>query len=422
MSADKRQLYRQSFFDAQKTHTEGVIMIPASLHLTSFAIASVLILSVFIAFITYGSYTRKARLDGLAMPSSGLVKVMAQQGGRVESLLVIEGQAVQAGAPLYRVSGERYDGQGNASVAALTQSIQMQQSMLANQRMQALAMNGTQQAGLLSRETQLSAELESAKSVLRLSERQATLIRSALEPYERLAKQGYVSAMDSQQKQIELANSEARVEEQRQAQQRLQRDLSATRSERQRIGLEGKTRISELDRQLQGISQQQIELSARGESMLTAPVAGTIAAIMVKPGQAANANDAMLAIVPSNSRMQVELYAPSKSVGFIKPGQKVGLRFAAYPYEKFGVQYGITREISKVALTPNDVAVRSPFAWKENEAHYRVIVELLKPTVTAYGREEPLKVGMAVSADVDLDTRKIYEWALEPLWSLRGKI
>ncbi|MBY0445781.1 MAG: HlyD family efflux transporter periplasmic adaptor subunit, partial [Burkholderiales bacterium] len=231
-----------------------------------------------------------------------------------------------------------------------------------------------------------------------------------------------VSAMDSQQKQIELANAEARVEEQRQAQQRLQRDLSATRSELQRIGLEGKTRISELDRQLQGISQQQIELSARGESMLTAPVAGTIAAIMVKPGQAANANDAMLAIVPSNARMQVELYAPSKSVGFIKPGQKVGLRFAAYPYEKFGVQHGITREISKVALTPNDVAVRSPFAWKENEAHYRVIVELLKPTVTAYGREEPLKVGMAVSADVDLDTRKIYEWALEPLWSLRGKI
>ncbi len=422
MSAAKRQLYRQSFFDAQKTPTEGVIMLPASLPLSGFAIASIIILSTFIFFISYGSYTRKARLDGLAMPSSGLVKVMAQQEGRVESLLVSEGQSVQAGAPLYRLSGERYDGKGKASVAALTQSMQMQQSMLANQRMQAQDMNSTQQAGLLSRETQLNTELESAKSVLRLAERQAALIRSALEPYERLAKQGYVSAMDSQQKQIELANAEARVEEQRQAQQRLQRDLSATRSELQRIGLEGKTRISELDRQLQGISQQQIELSARGESMLTAPVSGTVAAIMVKPGQAANANDAMLTLVPNNSRMQVELYAPSKSVGFIKPGQKVGLRFAAYPYEKFGVQYGITREISKVALTPNDVAVRSPFAWKENEAHYRVIVELIKPSVTAYGREEPLKVGMAVSADVDLDTRKIYEWALEPLWSLRGKI
>jgi membrane fusion protein len=422
VKVSKKKLYRQSFFDAQKMHTEGVILLPSSLHLTSFAIASLLILAAFIVFISYGSYTRKARLDGLAMPSTGLVKVTAQQEGRVENLLVGEGQFVQAGAPLYRLSGERYDGNGKASVAALSQSIQIQQSMLANQRMQVLAMNSTQQAGLLSRETQLTAELESAKSVLRLAERQAALVRSALEPYERLARQGYVSAMDSQQKQIELGNAEARVEEQRQAQQRLERDLSATHSERQRTSLEGKTRLSELDRQLQGISQQQIELAARGESMLTAPIAGTVAAIMVKPGQAVDANDAMLAIVPGNARMQVELYAPSKSVGFIKPGQKVGLRFAAYPYEKFGVQYGITREVSKVALTPGDVAVHSPFTWKESEAYYRVIVELIKPTVTAYGREESLKVGMAVSADVDLDTRKIYEWALEPLWSLRGKI
>ncbi len=45
-----------------------------------------------------------------------------------------------------------------------------------------------------------------------------------------------------------------------------------------------------------------------------------------------------------------------------------------------------------------------------------------KPGVTAYGREEPLTAGMAVAGDVALDTRRLYEWALEPLWSLRGKL
>lgn len=422
MTPKKNPLYRQAFFDAQKNATEGVILLPASLPLTGFAIASLIILAVFIAFVTWGSYTRKARLDGLVMPSSGLVKVMAQSEGRVEQLLVKEGQSVQAGTALYRLSGERYDGKGQGSLAALGNSIQAQRSMLEGQRSQELAMNQTQQAGLLQRETQLISELSSAISALKLAERQADIIRSTLEPYERLAKQGYVSAIDWQQKQIELTSSESRVEEQTQAKQRLERELSATKSELQRLRQEGKTRLSELDRQAQTINQQQIELAARGDTTLTAPVAGTVAAIMVKPGQAATVNDAMLMLVPNDARMQVELYAPSKSVGFLKPGQKVGLRFAAYPYEKFGVQYGYTREISKVALTPNDVLIRSPITWKENEAHYRVIVELIKPTVTAYGKEEPLKVGMAVSADVDLDTRKIYEWALEPLWSLRGKL
>lgn len=418
----KSSLYRQGFFDAQRINTEGMILVPANLPLTWFAIASLIILAIFIFFITFGSYTRKARLEGLAMPSTGLVKVTAQSEGRVEALLVSDGQFVPAGAPLYRLSGERYDGKGKASLAALTDSMQVQRDMIDNQRTQERGMNSTQQAGLLQRELQLTSELESAKSALTLAEKQASIIRSSLEPYEKLAKQGYVSAIDWQQKQIDLTNAESRVEEQKQAQQRLERDMSATQTELQRLRQEGKNRLSELDRQAQTINQQQIELAARGEATLTAPVAGIVTAIIVKPGQAASINDPMLMLVPSNARMQVELYAPSKSVGFLKPGQKVGLRFAAYPYEKFGVQYGYTREISKVALTPNDVLIRSPITLKENEAHYRVIVELIKPTVTAYGKEEPLKVGMAVSADVDLDSRKIYEWALEPLWSLRGKL
>ncbi|MNN65584.1 hypothetical protein D3C81_1810950 [compost metagenome] len=60
--------------------------------------------------------------------------------------------------------------------------------------------------------------------------------------------------------------------------------------------------------------------------------------------------------------------------------------------------------------------------WKENEGHYRVIVALDKTTITAYGRQEPLRVGMTVSADVELDSRRLYEWLLEPLWSLQGRI
>jgi membrane fusion protein len=45
-----------------------------------------------------------------------------------------------------------------------------------------------------------------------------------------------------------------------------------------------------------------------------------------------------------------------------------------------------------------------------------------KTTITAYGRQEPLRVGMTVSADVELDSRRLYEWLLEPLWSLQGRI
>ncbi|WP_262145166.1 hypothetical protein [Serratia ficaria] len=60
--------------------------------------------------------------------------------------------------------------------------------------------------------------------------------------------------------------------------------------------------------------------------------------------------------------------------------------------------------------------------WKENEGHYRVTVALDKTAITAYGRQEPLRIGMAVAADVELDSRRLYEWLLEPLWSLKGRM
>jgi len=55
-----------------------------------------------------------------------------------------------------------------------------------------------------------------------------------------------------------------------------------------------------------------------------------------------------------------------------------------------------------------------------DEPHYRVLVELDRQTVTAYGRPEQLRPGMALSADVLGDRRKLYEWVLEPLYSLPG--
>lgn len=56
------------------------------------------------------------------------------------------------------------------------------------------------------------------------------------------------------------------------------------------------------------------------------------------------------------------------------------------------------------------------------EALYRIRVKLAKPQVQAYGHAVPLQAGMRLEADVQLDTRHLYEWALEPLFSVTGKL
>ena len=129
-----------------------------------------------------------------------------------------------------------------------------------------------------------------------------------------------------------------------------------------------------------------------------------------------------MTVVPDNASLQIELYAASQNAGFIRPGQRVALRFAAFPYQKFGVQYGTIREISRTTLTPSDLLSVSPVTWKENEGRYRVIVRPENPFILAYGKKEPLRPGMTLEGDVNLDTRPLWEWLTEPLWSLKGKL
>ena len=53
---------------------------------------------------------------------------------------------------------------------------------------------------------------------------------------------------------------------------------------------------------------------------------------------------------------------------------------------------------------------------------YRVVVTLRAQAVMAYGAPRRLLPGMEVEADVLLETRRLYEWALEPLYALAGRV
>ncbi|MDW5499263.1 HlyD family efflux transporter periplasmic adaptor subunit [Pseudomonas lundensis] len=405
MTGSPPQIYREGYFAAQANKAEGEVIIPASLSLTAYAWASILLVLAIMLFLILGEYTRKARLEGVVMPSSGLIKVVARSAGQVTERLVAEGEAVKAGQALYRLSGEYFNGQGVGTLASVSDSLNRQYRMLEHQRAQELATRILQQTGVRQRITQLNQELASADAAMALVQQQAKLSYSLMARYRKLIDKGYVSELEFQQQQMALSTAQEKVELQRQSQLRLKRERAAAASELRTLE-----------------QQQQIELVAQRDHTLTAPVDGHIAVVLARAGQTVKQNDPLLMMVADDAQLQVELFAPSKAVGFIKPRQRVGLRFASFPYEKFGVQYGATRAITNTSLSASEAMLQNPMVWKENEGHYRVIVALDKSTITAYGRQEPLRVGMTVSADVELDSRRLYEWLLEPLWSLQGRI
>ena len=57
-----------------------------------------------------------------------------------------------------------------------------------------------------------------------------------------------------------------------------------------------------------------------------------------------------------------------------------------------------------------------------SEPMYRIRVRLGRQDILAYGQAQALKSGMGLDASILLERRRLYEWILEPLYSITGRI
>jgi len=156
--------------------------------------------------------------------------------------------------------------------------------------------------------------------------------------------------------------------------------------------------------------------------VIAAPADGSIAAVLAHSGQLVAAGTPLASILPMGEKMEVHLLADSKGIGFIREGVPVLLRYTAFPYQKFGQYGGKVTKVSRVTLRQGEANADALAAQlKPSQAQYRITVEPDRSNVMAYGKAEQLRAGMSVEADLMLDTRPLYEWLLEPLYSLRGR-
>jgi membrane fusion protein len=143
---------------------------------------------------------------------------------------------------------------------------------------------------------------------------------------------------------------------------------------------------------------------------INAPVSGVVATQIVKSGQAVQEGQPLLTLLPGDGALEAELFVPSRSIGFVAPGDAVLLRFQAFPWQKFGHQQGAITSIGRSPLAPAG----------GGQPLYRVTVTLARQSVTAYGKAEALKPGMLLDADILGERRRLIEWLFEPLYSLKG--
>ena len=143
-------------------------------------------------------------------------------------------------------------------------------------------------------------------------------------------------------------------------------------------------------------------------------------------GSCVGAGGLLATLIPEGEQLDAQLFATTQQMGFVEAGQRVRLRYAAYPYQKFGMGSGVVMTIEQSPYAPQElpsqvVATLGAGAVSGSEPVYRIVVRLDAQTIDAYGRPQALKPGMVFVADVIQDRRKLYEWLLEPIYGLSGR-
>ncbi len=143
--------------------------------------------------------------------------------------------------------------------------------------------------------------------------------------------------------------------------------------------------------------------------LILAPEAGVVTQVLVNtPGQVVNKGQTLVTIAPASTPIVAEALISNKDVGLLTSGQKVKLKFEAFPFQDYGVQYGYLRQISPDAMS--DALSGTVF---------RGIIDLEKTTLQVHGEEKAFMFGMKGTAEIITDRQSILMLALKPLRQLR---
>jgi membrane fusion protein len=402
--------------DARRGDWLGSIVVAAPLSRWLLTLIALAFAAAILLLLFFGHYTRRETVIGQLVPSAGLLNIAAPSAGTITRMCVHEGQSVKAGDALLELSSEQDSVALGDTNKLVGQQLDNQKARLQTDLLNQKKLLQSHADALLAEASLLRSQLAQVTGQLTIQRQQVTINQQLLNRIKPLAPQGYISAVQIQQQEAAVLNAQAQYMALVRQQLEVRQQFDATQQQLAQLPLDTISKRNDTERQLASVAQSIAQNEMQRAVVLRAPNDGIVSAALAKEGQMVSAGKPLLSILPAGSVMQAQLLVPSRAIGFIEPGSQVVLRYQAFPYQKFGQQYGRVTDISLSALAPSEVSALN--GQQVSEPLYSVKVKLDSQHVLAYGNNQPVKPGMALDADILMDRRSLIEWVFEPLYGI----
>lgn len=417
----ERTLFRAEVTNAQRAAWLGSprLIQPISVQLAT--IVGVALVALILSFVIFGEYTRRVRVYGAVVPSAGVLHVFTPQTGRLLQAYVGDAASVAEGDPLFLLGTDTTTNLGETE-SVVKEQLQSRINELSEAIQQRMHLDQVEKRALGERGSATAREIERVDAQIEQTAAYIAVLQPRADKYRKLVDKGITLERSFETAEQNYMQSRQELESLRRQRVQLEGTVTDISSKLDGFDASAAIALGEMRQRIATLKEQLAQAEARRAIVIPAPANGAIAAILAHSGQLVAAGTPLVSILPTGETMEVHLLADSKAIGFIRDGARVLLRYTAFPYQKFGQYGGRITKVSRVTLrqaeTDADALAAQP---QPAQAKYRITVQPDQPHVMAYGQAEPLRAGMSVEADLLLDTRPLYQWLLEPLYSLRGR-
>ena len=401
----------------------------------------VVMLVCLFAWAALGRLDIVAVADGKLVPSSYLKIVQPPEQGIVKDILVKEGEKVAAGQVLIRMDSVlagadakaiRAD-HDNKRLALRRIDAELSGKPFVREKADppalALQVEAQHAANVRAYENALGQEqslLEKARQDLAAAQATKAKLEQVLPHYieqekafEKLTKDGFAGRIlytDKRRERIEkeqdLRTQEFIIGSNRALIAQSEKKIAQISADYRR---QLQTERVEAASQLEKLTQELAKISHRNELLeLRAPQAGVVKDLATHTaGTVAAPGTILMTIVPEGDRLIAEVWVSNQDVGFVRAGQPVRLKLAAFQFQKYGMVDGTVAHVNadaSEAPSPNlrqDIGRERPMG----PLAFRALIELKEQQLLSY----PLQPGMQVAGEIHLGTRTVLEYLLSPV-------
>lgn len=343
--------------------------------------------------------------------------------GFIIKKFVTEGQMVKKGDPIYQIDISKSTHNG---VVSDNQRKDIESQIARIDRIiSRLESNKTVTLSTLKNQRlQYGKAFERSTEILKRAEEGITIMKRNMDNYRSYQTKGLIS-------NDQLINQVARYYQQQNnllslSGQNEQNSLQITNLDNQiqTQAAEFDNRIYQMELQRYDLKKELLNTDLSGEVIIRSLSDGKIDSLSVTVGQMVNVGDSLLQVIPQSiTNYYLVIWVPNEAIPYITIGDRLNVRYEAFPAEKFG-QFAATVEIiSKTPASKQEMLTYQGAPRNTQSSaipYYKVIVKPEKQVIAYHNKTMSLENGMKAQSTLFLEERKIYQWMISPFYDMKN--